>query len=182
MPPAPTKPEVMAARPSQATIVVNAASDAQIYVDGRPATLPSTPRSFITPDLEPGRDFYYTIRAEAIRDGQTVTESRRVNFRAGQVARVDFGNLAPPSPARVTVRLPEDARLYVDNVACNLTTGMRSFETPKLEPGKQYYYTLKAEAVRNGQTQSETRRIIVQAGKQASVDFGDLTSTQAARR
>src|SRR5262245_28498571 len=46
--------------------------------------------------------------------------------------------------ARITVRLPADAKLFVDNAECPLTSAVRTFATPKLEQGKKYYYTLRA--------------------------------------
>src|SRR5262249_37094581 len=170
--------------PSQATITVSLSPDAKLYVDGDPVTLSPGSRSLRTPQLEPGREYFYTFKAEAVRDGETVSETRRVSFRGGDVTRVDFGSLSAPasSPARITVRLPEDARLYVDNVLCTLTSATRSFDTPELEAGKSYYYTLKAEVVRDGRTHADSRRVVVQAGKQATVNFGDLVSVQAAQR
>ena len=53
------------------------------------------------------------------------------------------------SVARLTVKVPEDARLYVDGVRCPLTTDTRTFDTPELEAGRKYSYTLKAEVVRD---------------------------------
>jgi uncharacterized protein (TIGR03000 family) len=84
--------------------------------------------------------------------------------------------------ARVTVRLPEDARLYVDNVTCPLTSSTRSFTTPTLEPGQRYYYTLRAEVTRNGQVHADSKRVTVEAGRESTVAFGDLQPTVSARR
>lgn len=84
--------------------------------------------------------------------------------------------------ARVIVRLPSDARLTVDGVDCPLASGNRTFDTPALEPGKKYVYTMKAEVVRDGQTYAETRRVIVEAGKRVKVDFSELPELQAAQR
>jgi uncharacterized protein (TIGR03000 family) len=107
---------------------------------------------------------------------------------ARREAIVDLRELRPmsqaqpvDSKARVTVRLPEDARLFVDDVLCPLTSGERTFTTPPLEAGRAYYYTLKAEVVRDGRTQSTSRRIDVEAGKEMTVEFKDLP-VQAARR
>ncbi len=93
-----------------------------------------------------------------------------------------MGAPANEATGHVTVRLPADARLYVDDVACPLTSATRSFNTPALEPGRQYYYTLKAEVTRDGRVASESKRVIVQAGQEASVDFGDLRTVRAASR
>jgi len=189
----PTKPSMMRMKeatglPSQGTVVVQLPADAKLYVDGQLAPLTSASRSFVTPDLQTGRDYYYTLKAEATRDGRTVAQSKKVVVRAGAVANVEFGDLRSTTvaedaaPARITVKLPADAKLYVDGVACPLTSETRSFETPKLESGRAYTYTLKAELVRNGQTRSESRQVELRAGKPVTVEFGDLTPVATAQR
>jgi uncharacterized protein (TIGR03000 family) len=82
----------------------------------------------------------------------------------------------------VTVRLPEDARLFIDGVACPLTTDTRSFDTPNLEPGKPYHYTLRAEATRDSKKISQSRQILVQAGKSVEVNFTNLDRVRTASR
>jgi uncharacterized protein (TIGR03000 family) len=180
------KPEKKSAAPNQATVIVQLPADARMTVDGQVADLTSATRSFITPALEMDRDYYYTIKAEADRNGRTLAQSKRVLLRAGQVSRVDFGDLTSadavkvtregtPAPARITVRLPEKANLYVDDVLCpQKDAAQRSFDTPTLEPGRTYHYTLRVEMVRDGRTVKEDRRIDMQAGKKIDVDFSDM--------
>jgi uncharacterized protein (TIGR03000 family) len=78
---------------------------------------------------------------------------------------------ADAAPARITVHLPADAKLMVDGVECPLASDTRAFDTPKLAPGQQYYYTVKAELVRDGKTRTETKRIIFEAGRKIDVEF-----------
>jgi uncharacterized protein (TIGR03000 family) len=85
---------------------------------------------------------------------------------------------APGAPAQLTIRLPADAALYIDNQRCPLTSNVRSFATPNLELGRKYFYTLRAEIVRDGQTITENRRVIVAAGQQVNVEFGQLMTAQ----
>jgi uncharacterized protein (TIGR03000 family) len=59
----------------------------------------------------------------------------------------------------------------VDGVECPLATDTRAFDTPSLQPGQQFYYTVKAEVVRDGKPVSETRRVIFEAGKKIDVEF-----------
>jgi uncharacterized protein (TIGR03000 family) len=82
---------------------------------------------------------------------------------------------------QVDVKLPADARLFVDGEAVPMTGESRTFQTPALESGRQYYYTVKVEAVRNGEKVSKTERVIVTAGRTARVDFSDLAGTAPAR-
>ena len=184
---APVAP-VKVAEANTGRVIVQLPADARLYVDGQVANLTSTPRTFVTPALQPGRDYYYTLRAEAVRDGQVVADSKRVIVRAGAEARVAFDNLvvpvaraAEPAPARITVRLPADARLFVNGEACALTSNTRSFETPRLQPGREYAYTLKAEVVRDGRTRSESRQVVFQAGKQVQVEFKLAAESVASR-
>ena len=90
-------------------------------------------------------------------------------------------NEARPQPARLTVSLPSNARLWVDNVKCPLTSAQRSFNTPALNPGQQYYYTLRMEVDRDGQMVSENRRVFVAAGRLVNVDFNAPATVTAQR-
>jgi uncharacterized protein (TIGR03000 family) len=177
-------PAVVQASGEAATVVVQVPADARMWVDGQAADLTSATRTFQTPALEKGRDYSYTIRAEATRDGQVVSQSQRVVVRAGQVSRVDFGDLsataratpAAAAPAHVTVRLPENGRLFVDGVAYPRRSTAPTFDTPALEPGRSYFYTFRVEVPDAGETRSESRRIEVRAGKQVDVDFRTPTT------
>src|SRR4051812_43850254 len=60
--------------PARATVMVRMPVDAHLYVDGQWANLSSAERTFTTPELQPGNDYYYSIRAEAVRNGQTVMQ------------------------------------------------------------------------------------------------------------
>jgi uncharacterized protein (TIGR03000 family) len=172
-------PAVAQAAGEAATVVVQLPADARMWVDGQQADLTSGTRSFQTPALDRGRDYAYTIRAEATRDGQAVSQSQRVVVRAGQVSRVNFGDLtaaaratpAANAPAHVTVRLPEKARLFVDGVAYPRQSTAATFDTPALEPGRTYFYTFRVEVPGDGEARSESRRVEVAAGKQVQVDF-----------
>ena len=80
----------------------------------------------------------------------------------------------PTTAAQVTVRLPADAKLFIDDVACPLTSETRSFTTANLKQGEKYFYVVRAEVVRNGTPVSETQRVVFQAGQQVSVAFTNL--------
>jgi uncharacterized protein (TIGR03000 family) len=83
-------------------------------------------------------------------------------------------------PARLIVSLPADAKLYVDGTAMKTSSAERTFNTPPLEPGQAYYYMLRAEVVRDGQTKAESMRVIVRAGEVARASFPGLDSNVTA--
>jgi uncharacterized protein (TIGR03000 family) len=80
------------------------------------------------------------------------------------------------APAHVTIRLPADAKLYVDNVACPLTSATRSFDTPALDPGRKYFYTVRAEVMRNGQTVVQAQRVEMTAGQKVTVTLNKFAA------
>jgi uncharacterized protein (TIGR03000 family) len=87
---------------------------------------------------------------------------------------------------RLVVELPEDARLYIDDQPMKTQSGRRVFQTPPLERGQTYYYMLRAEVTREGQTQRETVRVIIRPGQEAYATFPTLapaitTTAQAGR-
>jgi uncharacterized protein (TIGR03000 family) len=73
-----------------ATLVVNLPEDAQLTVDDTLTTETSAVRRFTTPPLDPGRKYYYTLTGEVVRDGRTIKATKRVEFRAGEEARVSL--------------------------------------------------------------------------------------------
>ena len=92
LPPEVKKKETMAA-PSRAKLVVELPADAKLFIDDLPMKTTSGTRTFSTPTLAQGQSYYYIVRAEVMRDGKPVTESRRVIVRAGQTVRAEFKDL-----------------------------------------------------------------------------------------
>jgi uncharacterized protein (TIGR03000 family) len=170
-------------------VVVTVPEDAQLYIDGQKSSMTSTERTFVTPKLQVGERYFYDLRAEVVRDGQVKSLNRRVILSAGDIARVDFTELSAPTvvdttgSAQVTVRVPKEARLFVDGKQVPQTSTVRKFSTPRLTPGEMYYYTVRVELDRDGKTLSDSKRVIVEAGKKVDLTFTDsLDPTHTASR
>ncbi len=98
------------------------------------------------------------------------------------------GDKKPDGPASATIRvkLPAKARLLFDDHETQQTGGERLFETPPLEPGKTFQYTLKATWKSDPKREADniTRMAVarVRAGKETVVDMTqespDATSSQ----
>jgi uncharacterized protein (TIGR03000 family) len=177
-----------AAVPAPATITVRLPADAKLTVDGAPTSTGTAERLLRSPPLEPGREFSYILQAETVRNGTTYTSTRKVPVRAGQPSAVDFGDLsdgvarAPDAPAEVTVKLPADAKLFVDGQPYAETGAVRRIQSPPLPAEKPFVYTLRAEWQQDGQARAETRQVDVAAGKKVEVDFTRPAPSAAARR
>jgi len=88
------------ALPAKATMVVELPADAQLYIDDRLMASTSENRTFSTPILEPGQAFYYIVRAEMVRDGKAMTETKRVIIRAGDEVHASFADKEAVTAAR----------------------------------------------------------------------------------
>jgi uncharacterized protein (TIGR03000 family) len=120
----------------------------------------------------PAADPALTPRSEAER--AAVRDALKKVREDSEVRSIKASN-----SARVIVKLPSDARLFVDNVLCNLPTGTRAFNTPALETGRKYYYTLRTELNRDGRTISQSQRVIVTAGQRVNVTFTEQSVATA---
>lgn len=70
--------------PAPATIRVSLPADARLTIDGSPTRSTSGEREFITPPLERGHEFTYTLEARVLRDGRPATISKQVAVHAGE--------------------------------------------------------------------------------------------------
>lgn len=92
----------------------------------------------------------------------------------GTSTNVPFGG-----SAELRVRLPSDARLFIDDHLTRTTGSKRDYRSPELAAGTIYAYELRAEITRNGQTTTQTKLVHVQASESAEIAF-DFDAPQVA--
>jgi uncharacterized protein (TIGR03000 family) len=73
-----------------ATIQVSLPADASLSIGGEKTQSTSGDRTFVSPPLQPGKTYFYTLKAEMDRKGEKVTASQDVEVRAGEVSRVSL--------------------------------------------------------------------------------------------
>jgi uncharacterized protein (TIGR03000 family) len=76
--------------------------------------------------------------------------------------------------ARVIVSLPANGKLFVDNMPIRNAAEIKTFRTPALSKGQQYYYEMRAEVLVNGKVVTQTRHVTVAAGEVIRADFSTL--------
>ena len=79
-----------AALPVKATVVVNLPADATLTANDQATATKSERREFVTPALERGKTYSYTLKMTVERDGRTVEESKKILVRAGEKTTVNF--------------------------------------------------------------------------------------------
>jgi len=71
-----------------ATIVVSLPADATLRVDDYTTVSKSASRVFVSPTLDAGKEYYYTLTGEIQRDGKPVVATKQISIRAGEETRV----------------------------------------------------------------------------------------------
>jgi uncharacterized protein (TIGR03000 family) len=99
--PAPKKEEGKeSAALNQARLIVELPADAKLYVDDRLTNANSERRVFNSPSLQEGQTYYYILRAEVVRDGKTLSATKRVLLHARDVVQASFLDLGSVATAR----------------------------------------------------------------------------------
>jgi uncharacterized protein (TIGR03000 family) len=84
------KPPEEGSIPGPATILVSLPADAKLFFNGTKTVSTSANRTFVSPALQPGKVYSYTLQAEVVRDGKVVTMAKKVEVRAGEATEVSF--------------------------------------------------------------------------------------------
>lgn len=85
--------------------------------------------------------------------------------------------------ALLTVKVPADAKVFVNDRATTSTGSDREYVSRNLRPGAGYSYKVRAEFVRDGKPVTEERTVRLTAGQTAALDFdGDAKQVQTAER
>ncbi len=82
--------EQLGAPTASATIRVRLPADARLTIDGNRTRSTDSERVFISPPLQTGKEYQYTLTAEVTRDGKKVERTREVTVRPGQQSEVTF--------------------------------------------------------------------------------------------
>ncbi len=165
-----------------ALLVVRVPESARVYVNGRPTVSTGSERRYISRGLRPGLNYTYDVRVEALIDGQTLEETKTVQVRAGETARLEF-DLAPRPETVLTLIVPEDARVTLAGHETSATGPVRVFRSRQLAAGQTWYdYRVEVRVERDGRTVVKEQRLTLKAGDQRELRFDfDLEDAVATR-
>ena len=171
-----------------ATVSVSVPANAKIFVNGLATTSIGAERQYVSRGLRAGAKYSYTVRAEIVRDGKTVTETQTVQLKAGETANLAFsfsgnaeeGTAAGPVKTKLTLNVPAEAKVFLSGQQMNMTGDIREFTTTQLNAGEEWSdYTVRVELNRDGQIVSKDQTITLKAGDDRELSF-DFDSAQVA--
>jgi uncharacterized protein (TIGR03000 family) len=89
----PKKTKTDAGRPARAIVVLSVPAGATVTVEGQALKSTGGERTFLSPELEPGREFVYVVRAVVVVSGREEAETQKVKVTAGETSRISFETL-----------------------------------------------------------------------------------------
>jgi uncharacterized protein (TIGR03000 family) len=102
--PAPAQ-QAPAQQAQPATLTVRLPADARLTVEGQVTKQTGAERRFVSPPLEPGQKFSYTLSAFWEPNNYTkITRTRKVSVQAGKEVEVDLTKADPKQPDDIVIR------------------------------------------------------------------------------
>jgi uncharacterized protein (TIGR03000 family) len=76
------------------TLIFEVPATATVWLEGQEMTITGTSRTFVSPPMEPGREYTYSVR---VQDAYGTEETRRLAVKAGGTYRESFRQASVPS-------------------------------------------------------------------------------------
>jgi uncharacterized protein (TIGR03000 family) len=164
---------------TSAELVVTVPPEASVFVNGQETQIAGAQRRFFSRGLRPGGVYAYEVRAEMVRNGRMLTETRRVEIPAGGRTQVSFaftgdtGQLSESNPVTtVIVHVPADAQVFLEGRDTGATGSVRRFSTTQLPAsGVWNNYSIRAAIRREGRLIELERTVSLAAGQSRQVTF-----------
>jgi len=183
-----TEPQAFNGSADSAVLTVHVPADAKIFVNGLATTSEGAERNYVSRDLRPGFNYTYELRAEFVRDGKPVTETKSVTLTAGQSTKVDFNAetktaaAGEPLTTVLKVSVPENAKVFLAGRETDSFGTIREFSTSRLNAGDRWEnYTVRVIAEVEGRTETQEKTITLAAGENQELTF-DFAAAKVASK
>lgn len=161
-------------RRADGTLVVEVPADAKIYVNNRLTSTPGEVREYVSKNLIRGYNYTYEVRAELEIDGKTVTETKKIDLRAGQHQKLAF-NLNPAASeveTSITVKVPANAKVNLGGNDTNAQGETRVYRTSALRDGAEWKdYKIVVTAEVDGREITKEQSFDLKAGENKELHF-----------
>jgi uncharacterized protein (TIGR03000 family) len=159
-------------------LTVSVPEDAKIYVNNYLTTTPGTVREYISRNLNIGEKYAYEIRAEVVRDGKVITETKKIDLQAGAANELafDFPAASEQVETSLTLQVPANAKVTLGGNETSATGEVRVFKS-KLAAGTEWKdYLVEISWEVDGRVVREQKVFDLKAGenKEISLDAAEI--------
>ncbi len=184
--PTPPAPGSTYSQPDAGYLLVSVPADAKVFVNGRSTSSTGAERQYVSRGLENGQRYSYEVRAEVVRDGKTVSETKVAQLSGGSQTSVSFtfsgtpqtASSSKPPRTALKVNVPSDAKVYLSGKETSSTGPVREFSTTSLPEGSSWdNYVVRA--VSQGETKEQTVSIKAGETRELTFDFGSAEVASA---
>lgn len=168
----------------KAALKVTVPEEALVYVNGILTKSTGPSRTYVSRGLSDGFQYTYEVRAEMVRDGQKLEETKVVSLKVGDDLELTFDGLAPAksSETTLTLNVPAEAKVSLGGNPTNGSGAVRTFSTSKLSGEKAWTnYVVQVSVERDGRTLTQEKTVTLKAGDSQALSF-DFDSDQVAAR
>ena len=161
-----------------ALLVVEVPEDARVLVNGSPTTATGAVRHFVSSGLAADKSYDYVVTMRFDHDGKTEEQTRTVSLGAGEEQTVSFASANAPQIAQerepalpirttLTLRVPADAKVWIEGTLVPSTGPVRHFHTTHLQPGQTWdRYEVRVESDVDGSPRSIAKRLSLTGGQE----------------
>jgi uncharacterized protein (TIGR03000 family) len=125
--------------------------------------------------VDPGIYYSSNVVTGAPAPVTTVTTTQSLYYTPPTTTGSGVSSVSYTEPAataaRLHVRVPADATLWIDDKPTAQTGPERDFITPPLTPGRNYHYDMRARWMDNGKPVERTVRVEIRPNQTSQVDF-----------
>ena len=177
-----------------ATVNVSVPEGAEVIVNDSKTTSTGSERSYVSRGLKSGMSYTYNFVVKYEDANQeTVTENKTVRLSVGDVVELDFSGASEPAIAseetepvetKLTLDVPEDARVFLLGSETQQTGETRTFTTNHLKAGQQWEgYEIRVELDRDGRTLVRQQELKIKGGEsyELAFSFDQAATTQLAQ-
>ena len=121
-----------------------------------------------------GYHYRYEIRAEVIRKGQRIRETKTVQLQAGQTEKLTFETLKEPAALVTTLILhvPEGATVTLAGHPLPAGKKVRTYQTTQLSQGETWKdYPIQVIYQENGEPKQLQRMVTLKAGNTHKINL-----------
>ncbi len=170
---------------------LNVPEDARVTINNHLTSAVGTERAFVVRGGLNEDQYPFVIRAEIERNGQTITETKQVNLRGGEISLLTFdldadsaqiASADKPVDTTVRLRVPEEAKVFLAGYEMKQKGAIREFKTNKLRAGEELENYSVRVVMGDGKAESREKQLTLVGGETQEVEFDFASSQRLAAR